>query len=65
MLNNLIEELRTLAKSILQEQEGPEWESRLEQARDLYEKLLIIDHLKKPENMRGSFLRKIPAILNL
>ncbi len=47
MLNNLIDELRTLAKSILQEQEGPELELRLRQARDLYEKLLILDHLKK------------------
>lgn len=47
MLNNLIEELRILAESILKEEQGSDLESKLNQARDLYEKLLILDHLEK------------------
>jgi len=47
MLNNLIEELRILAESILKEEQGSDLESKLNQARNLYEKLLILDHLKK------------------
>ena len=47
MLNNLIEELRILAESILKEEQGSDLESKLNQARNLYEKLLILDHLEK------------------
>ncbi|MGI9532112.1 hypothetical protein [Lutimonas sp.] len=53
MHNNLMEELRTLAESILQEPQGPELETRLEQARNLYEKLLILDHLNKNERQEA------------
>ncbi len=47
MLNNLIEELRIIAESILKEEQGSDLESKLNQARNLYEKLLILDHLEK------------------
>lgn len=47
MLNNLIEELRKLAESILKEERASDIESKLNQARELYEKLLILDHLEK------------------
>ncbi len=47
MLNNLIEELRKLAESILKEEQASDLESKLNQARELYEKLLILDHLEK------------------
>lgn len=47
MLNNLIEDLRKLAASILKEEQTSNLESKLNQARELYEKLLILNHLEK------------------
>jgi len=47
MLNSLIEDLRILAESILKEEQVSDVQSKLEQARNLYEKLLILDHLEK------------------
>ena len=47
MSNNLKEELRKLASSILNENEELELASQLEYARELYEKLLIANHLNK------------------
>ena len=47
MLNNLIEDLRLLAESILKNKQVSEVNIKLEQARSLYEKLLILDHLQK------------------
>ena len=54
MLNNLIEDLRILAESILKEEQVSDVESKLEQARGLYEKLLILDHLEKKSNQDDS-----------
>lgn len=47
MLNNLIEDLRILAESILKDEQVSDVQSKLDQARNLYEKLLILDHLEK------------------
>jgi len=58
MPNNLIEELRILAESILKEGQGSDLESKLNQARDLYEKLLILDHLEK-ETKQGNLPQEV------
>lgn len=47
MLNNLIEDLRLLAESILKDEQVSDVKLKLDQARSLYEKLLILDHLEK------------------
>lgn len=44
MLNNLIEELKVLAENILKEGQTSNLTSRLNQSRELYEKLLILRH---------------------
>ena len=54
MLNNLIEDLRILAESILKEEQVSDVESKLDQARSLYEKLLVLDHLEKESNQDDS-----------
>lgn len=46
MLNNLIEELRTLAELILKEERTSLDKATLDQARSLYEKLLILHHVQ-------------------
>jgi len=61
MLNNLIEDLRILAESILKEEQVSDVQSKLDQARNLYEKLLILDHLKKEpttENDSPAFIEE-------
>jgi len=47
MINKLIEELKLLAESILKEEQISDVELKLDQARTVYEKLLILDHLDK------------------
>jgi len=47
MLNNLIEDLRLLAESILKNEQVSDVNIKLDQARSLYEKLLVLDHLEK------------------
>lgn len=54
MLNNLIEDLRILAESILKEEQVSDVESKVDQARSLYEKLLVLDHLEKESNQDDS-----------
>jgi len=54
MLNNLIEDLRILAESILKEEQVSDVESKLDQARSLYEKLLVLDHLERGSNQDDS-----------
>ena len=44
MLNNLIEELKVLAENILKEEQINDAAARLSQAREIYEKLLILSH---------------------
>ena len=44
MLNNLIEELKVLAENILKEEQINDVASRLSQAREIYEKLLVLNH---------------------
>ena len=46
MSNNLIEELRTLAELILKEEKTSLDKATLDQARSLYEKLLILQHVQ-------------------
>ena len=46
MRNNLIKELKTLAELILREETAPSDKATLDQARSLYEKLLIIQHVQ-------------------
>ena len=58
MLNNLIEDLRILAESILKEEQISDVQSKLDQARSLYEKLLILDHVEKEPKLDES-----PAIV--
>lgn len=47
MLTNLIKELKVLAETILEEDQSNDLESRLIQSRQLYEKLLVMNHLTK------------------
>ena len=56
MLNNLIEDLRLLAESILKEEQISDVQSKLDQARNLYEKLLNKEHLEKEPNKDDSAL---------
>ena len=61
MLNSLIEDLRILAESILKEEQVSDVQSKLDQARILYEKLLILDHLEKEpitENESPAFIEE-------
>jgi len=60
MLNNLIEELKVLAENILKEDQSNDIESSLSQARDLYEKLLILQHnLQQEEQSQAQAAKEI------
>jgi hypothetical protein len=52
MLNNLIEELKVLAENILKEGQANDLASRLDQSRELYEKLLVLRHELAQEEQR-------------
>ena len=52
MLNNLIEELKVLAENILKEGQANDLVSRLDQSRELYEKLLVLRHELAQEEQR-------------
>jgi len=52
MLNNLIEELKVLAENILKEDQANDLVSRLDQSRELYEKLLVLRHELAQEEQR-------------
>ena len=47
MSKNLIEELKVLAENILREEQEIDAESSLFKARELYEKLLVLNHVQK------------------
>ena len=63
MLNNLIEDLRILAESILKNEQVSDVNIKLDQARSLYEKLLVLDHLEKEakEDESSEVLKEIDA----
>lgn len=63
MLNNLNEELKVLAEKILKEEQSNDIASHLSQARDLYEKLLILQHhLEQEEQNKVPVAKEIPEI---
>ena len=60
MLNNLIEELKVLAENILKEDQTNDITSRLSQTRDLYEKLIILQHnLEQEEQSKAPVAEEI------
>jgi len=60
MLNNLIEELKVLAENILKEDQTNDITSRLSQTRDLYEKLIILQHnLEQEEQSKAPLVEEI------
>lgn len=65
MLSNLIKELKALAESILEENEAHDLETRLEQSRELYEKLLILRHFEKEEALVNPVEDEIVEVSNV
>ncbi len=65
MLNNLIEELKVLAENILKEGQTSNLTSRLNQSRELYEKLLILRHDLEQEEQNGVFTQNEPEASEL
>ena len=64
MLNNLNEELKVLAEKILKEEQSNDIASHLSQARDLYEKLLILQHhLEQEKQNKVPVAKEIPEII--
>ena len=58
MLNNLIEELKVLAENILKEGQINDAASRLIQAREIYEKLLILSHELEQEEKSKTLIEE-------
>jgi hypothetical protein len=58
MLNNLIEELKVLAENILKEEQINDTASRLSQAREIYEKLLILSHELEQEETSKTLIEE-------
>lgn len=65
MLNNLIEELKVLAENILKEGQTSNLTSRLNQSRELYEKLLILRHELEQEEQNGVLAQNEPEASEL
>lgn len=58
MLNNLIEELKVLAENILKEGQINDAASKLIQAREIYEKLLILSHELEQEEKSKTLIEE-------
>ena len=58
MLNNLIEELKVLAENILKEGQINDVASKLIQAREIYEKLLILSHELEQEEKSKTLIEE-------
>ena len=58
MLNNLIEELKVLAENILKEGQINDTASKLIQAREIYEKLLILSHELEQEEKSKTLIEE-------
>jgi len=58
MLNNLIEELKVLAENILKEEQISDAALRLSQAREIYEKLLILSHELEQEEKAKTLIEE-------
>ncbi len=65
MLNNLIEELKVLAENILKEEQTNDMASRLGQARELYERLLVLKHLQEQEEQNQVLETEEPVKLQI